>query len=205
VTATVTVQLPPAGITPPVNETTEYPTGALTVPPQLVLAVPDTDKPAGNVSVKADVMLADVVFGLLKVRVSVELPPAVIEGSLKDLPSTGGALTGGAAHEETVAVVESSVTAPLSASALPVNVAPVSKVTLARAITVPIKFVPVPRVAELPTCQKTSHRCAPPMSATEALLAVMRVLPIRKMKGASELPLALRVTVPVSVAEDAKQ
>jgi hypothetical protein len=33
----------------------------------------------------------------------------------------------------------------------------------------------------------------------------MRVLPIRKMKGASGLPPASRVRVPVMAAEDAKQ
>ena len=40
---------------------------------------------------------------------------------------------------------------------------------------VPTKDVDVPRVAELPTCQKTLQACAPPMRLTELLEAVMRV------------------------------
>ena len=114
-------------------------------------------------------------------------------------------MTGGAAHEDTDTVFESSVTAPVSASALPDDLALVSRVTLARAITVPMKLVPVPRVAELPTCQKTLQRCASLISTTDASLAVMSVLLILKIKTASGLPLALRVRVPVIAAEDAKQ
>ena len=110
-----------------------------------------------------------------------------------------------AEHEVTDTVFESSVTAPLRASALPDNLALVSRVMLVRAITVPMKFVPVPRVAELPTCQKTSHRCAPLMSATVESLAVVMVLPMRKIKTESGLPSAFRVSVPVMAAEDAKQ
>ena len=110
-----------------------------------------------------------------------------------------------AEHEVTDTVFASSVTAPVSAIALPVAAALVSKVMLAWAITVPIKFVPVPKVAELPTCQKTSHRCALLTSITEALLAVVRVLPMRKIKTESGLPSPFRVSVPVMAAEDAKQ
>src|SRR5580658_402233 len=190
---------------PPVKVTTDRPIVALTVPPQVVLAFPETDMPLGNVSVRTDVMLAAVLSGLLKVRVSVELPPAVIEGLLKDLASTGGALTGGAAQEGTDTVFDSSVTSPLRASALPNNLASVSRPMLVSAIIVPTKSVPVPRVAELPTCQKTSHRCAPLMSATEALLAVIRVLPTWKIKTASGFPPASRVSVPVMAAEVVKQ
>jgi len=149
-------------------------------------------------------MVAAVLSGLLKVKVSVELSPALIEGAMNDLLITGGELPV-AAHEGTDTVFESSVTAPVSASALPVEVALVSKVILARAITVPIKFVPVPRVAELPTCQKTPHGCAPLTSATEASLAVMRVLGTRKINTASGLPSSFRVSVPVMAAVDPKQ
>jgi len=46
----------------------------------------------------------------------------------------------------------------------------------------PLKSVVVPRVAELPTCQKTLQGCAPLISTTRALDAVVRVLPIWKMK-----------------------
>jgi len=66
----------------PVNDTTDWPIVALTVPPQVVVAFPATNVPAGNVSVNAEVSLAAVLFGLLKVKVSVEWPPARIEGAL---------------------------------------------------------------------------------------------------------------------------
>jgi hypothetical protein len=42
----------------------------------------------------------------------------------------------------------------------------------------PMKAEPVPRVAELPTCQKTFAASAPFMAATTLLLAVVSVLPI---------------------------
>ena len=54
-------------------------------------------------------------------------------------------------------VFESRVTAPFSANSLPFTVAPVFAVMEMLAMTVPTKWVPVPRVAELPTCQKTLH------------------------------------------------
>jgi len=114
-------------------------------------------------------------------------------------------LTGGAAQEDTDTVFESSVTAPVSASKLPDDFALVSRVMLAWAITEPMRSVPVPRVAELPTRQKTLQRCAPLISTTDASLAVMSVLLTLKIKTASGLPLALRVSVPVIAAEDAKQ
>jgi hypothetical protein len=75
-----------------------------------------------------------------------------------------------------------------------------------RARMVPLKVVPIPRVAELPTCQKTLEACAPPMRFTLLLLAaVISVLPIWKMKTAFGLPLPLRVTVPVMKTEDESQ
>ena len=111
----------------------------------------------------------------------------------------------GAEHEVTETVLESRVTAPLRASALPDRAALVSRVMLASAITVPTKLVPVPSVAELPTCQKTSHGCAPLINTTEASLAVISVLATLKMKTALGLPPALRVSAPVMAAEDEKQ
>jgi hypothetical protein len=47
------------------------------------------------------------------------------------------------------------VTAAVRASARPSMLALSFMVMLARAMTVPTKAVPVSRVAELPTCQKT--------------------------------------------------
>ena len=47
----------------------------------------------------------------------------------------------------------SSVTAPVSASALPCSVAAVFKVTEADAMMFPMNWLPAPIVAELPTSQ----------------------------------------------------
>jgi hypothetical protein len=205
VTSTVIVTLPLAGMVPPAIETELPPTGAVTVPPLVVVALPTTVTPLGKESVKGDVIVAAVSFGLVMVMVSVESPPATIVGVLKDSESTGGLLAGGPEQDGTETALESSVTAPFNPIARPNIVALVSSVTLASAITVPIKLVLVPRVAELPTCQKTWHCSAPLMSTTEASLAVMRVLATLKMKTAFGSPPALSVSAPVIAAEDEKQ
>jgi hypothetical protein len=64
------------------------------------------------------------------------------------------------------AVLSSNVTAPVRAKALPSSTAPVVSVTDACARMVPTKVEVVPRVAELPTCQKTLAACAPPIRTT---------------------------------------
>jgi hypothetical protein len=99
----------------------------------------------------------------------------------------------------------SSVTAPVRASRLPDVDAAVVAVMDVKARTLPIKIELVPRVAELPTCQKTLHVLPLLITCTRALLAVMNVLPIWKMNTLAELPCASRVSVPVSWAEVAKQ
>jgi hypothetical protein len=61
-----------------------------TVPPaQVVLALPETTTPLGNVSVSGPVRVAAVVFALFKVIVRVEVPPGAIVAGLKALPSVG--------------------------------------------------------------------------------------------------------------------
>lgn len=55
----------------------------------------------------------------------------------------------------------SNVTAPVRAKARPSSAAPVAIVTDAWARMVPLKIEFVPRVAELPTCQKMLHALAP--------------------------------------------
>ena len=92
------------------------------------------------------------------------------------------------AHTEEETWLVSSVTAPVCAKALPCTVAPVVRVSLVRARILPVKDVPVPSVAELPTCQNTLQLCAPLIGRTEEVLAVVRVLPIWKMKTALGLP-----------------
>jgi len=72
---------------------------------------------------------------------------------------------------------------------------------LASAMMVPWNCVPVPSVAELPTCQKTAHPPAPLIRRTLELDAVVIVLPIWKMKVGLVLPSPSRVRMPVSCAE----
>lgn len=75
----------------------------------------------------------------------------------------------------------------------------------ARASTVPTKVLPVPSVAELPTCQKTWHAWAPLSITTELADAVVSVDPIWKMNTAFGSPCPSRVNAPVSCAEVLKQ
>ena len=77
--------------------------------------------------------------------------------------------------------MESKVTAPVRANALPFRTAPVVRVMDAWASMVPLKVEPVPRVAELPTCQKTLLAVAPPAKMTWLPDAVVSVDAIWKM------------------------
>ena len=108
---------------------------------------------------------------------------------------------------QVLTLLPSSVTAPLRASALPFEFAPVVKVMLESARMSPVNDVPVPSVAELPTCQKTLLQLLPPllMTVTDEALAVVSVLPILNRKSAFALPRALRVNAPVSCADVVKQ
>ena len=72
-------------------------------------------------------------------------------------------------------VLVSRATAPFWVSNRPVMFAPVFAVTDVRARTVPTNVDPLPRVAELPTFQKTLHWLAPPVNSTRLADAVMRV------------------------------
>jgi hypothetical protein len=60
----------------------------------------------------------------------------------------------------------------------PFDVAPVLRVMELFAMIFPTKLVVVPKVAELPTCQKTLHGEAPLINDTLDPLAVVRVVPI---------------------------
>ena len=90
----------------------------------------------------------------------------------------------------------SNVTAALRARARPCRLAPVFKVTACRAMIVPLKMEFVPRVAELPTCQKMFLAWAPPARTTCVLPSVVSVEAIWKMKTAFALPWASSVTFP---------
>jgi hypothetical protein len=76
---------------------------------------------------------------------------------------------------------------------------------LVSARILPVKLLPVPSVAELPTCQNTLQPCAPLIRFTTEPLAVVNALPVWKTKPALGLPCASSVTVPVSPAAAAKQ
>ena len=83
-------------------------------------------------------------------------------------------------------VSSSSVTAPLRANARPCTVTFVVTLIEVRAKMLPTKLEPVPRVAELPTCQKTLHSCAPLINRcqltrvrTQPLLGVFELLVLR--------------------------
>jgi hypothetical protein len=106
---------------------------------------------------------------------------------------------GEAAHVALVMVLESNVTAPFRARVRPfTTVALVFSVIDVKARMFPLKAVFVPRVAELPTCQKTLHAWVPLMRFTLLADAVVRVDPIWKMKTALGSPWPSSVTVPVS-------
>jgi hypothetical protein len=75
----------------------------------------------------------------------------------------------------------SNVTAPVLAKALPWRTAPVPSEMDARARMFPENVEEVPRVAELPTCQKTLAALAPLMRTTLLLVAVVSPLAIWKI------------------------
>jgi len=95
VIVTVTIHEPLAGIEPPVKVTVELSWTAATVPPQVVLARPETSRPAGMASTKGAVSVAAVLLGLLKVMMRVENSPTTIVGGLKALPIVGLTITRG--------------------------------------------------------------------------------------------------------------
>jgi len=78
----------------------------------------------------------------------------------------------------------------------------VTRVMEVVAMTFPTKFVPVPRVAELPTTQRTPHECPPLIINTSELEAVVNVEPMIKTHLAFAFPCAFNVSVPVSCAEE---
>jgi hypothetical protein len=90
-------------------------------------------------------------------------------------------------------VLVSNVTAPVRAKALPVSAAPVVTVTDAWAMMVPWKIEYVPRVAELPTCQKTLAAVTPPVRIIWLLVAVVSEVAIWKTKKLVAEPLSVRL------------
>ena len=62
------------------------------VPPQVLLALPETTMPLGNVSLSGALNLAGALFELVRVTVSVEIPPNGMDAGLKDLRRLGETL-----------------------------------------------------------------------------------------------------------------
>jgi hypothetical protein len=79
-----------AGIVPPVNVTFGSPVLPVRVPPQVVVAVPESTIPLGKVSTSGDERVAALLLGFVNVMVREEDPPALIVEGLKDLLSVGG-------------------------------------------------------------------------------------------------------------------
>ncbi len=154
--------------------------------------MPNTVEPFLNCT--APVGMAEPVAGVT-VAVKVTGWPAC-DGLFEDVSAVVVAVVP-VAQVDRVMVLVSMVTAPLRARVRPSTNAPVFAVMDVRARMFPLKPVFVPRVAELPICQKTLQDWAPLIRATLLFEAVVRVEPIWKMKTAFGSPWASRVTVPV--------
>jgi len=106
------------------------------------------------------------------------------------------------AHVGLVNVSSSRVTAPFRARVRPWTVTPVFTPIEVSARMFPTNVEFVPRVAELPTCQKTLHSWAPLTSETVLSEPVMSVESVWKMNTVFGLPPASRVSVPVRPSAD---
>lgn len=101
------------------------------------------------------------------------------------------------AHDGAVKVSLISVTAPFLAKARPSTDTPLFNVIEVRARMLPTNTELLPRVAELPTCQKTLQAWAPPISDTTLADAVVKVELVWKMKTEFGSPCPSSVYVPV--------
>src|SRR4051812_16501087 len=93
-------------------------------------------------------------------------------------------------------MLESSVIAPVCVRARPSITAPVFNEMDMEARMFPLKIDVVPRVAELPTCQKILAALAPPERTILVPANVVRVEPIWRIQTAFGSPPASRVTFP---------
>jgi hypothetical protein len=99
---------------------------------------------------------------------------------------------------QALTVLVSKVTAAPSATNDPTLDTFVVTVMAVLARIIPLNFVPVPNVAELPTAKITLHALALLINLTVEADAVVIVEPIWKMNRAFALPLASRVSFPVT-------
>lgn len=109
-------------------------------------------------------------------------------GTVVVVVTVGVVVVTGGAQVGVVMVFVSRVTAPLIANRRPSTVASVVAVMSVSANRFPRNTELVPRVAELPTCQKTLHACVPLINATVLDDDVISVDPAWKTKTASGSP-----------------
>lgn len=112
----------------------------------------------------------------------------VVSGGTVVVVVVGVVVVTGGAQVGIVTVFVSRVTAPLIANRRPSTVASVVAVMSVSANRFPRNTELVPRVAELPTCQKTLHACVPLINATVLDDDVISVDPAWKTKTASGSP-----------------
>jgi hypothetical protein len=155
---------------------------SVVVPVSVVVAVPVSD--AVSLVESVVVPISDVVALVVSVVVA-----AVVVATTLHVPR---ALT----------VFVSKVTAPFNAYNPPFEVTPVVTVMDARATTFPCKAEYVPRVAELPTCQKTLQALAPFTNKTSEYEAVVRVDPIWKTHTLLGSACPSSVRIPVNSVSD---
>jgi hypothetical protein len=135
----------------------------------------------GAVEVVDAVVGADVVVGADAVVVVVAdgavLVVVVVDDVADDADVVVVVPTTAAAQAGTVMTLSSRVTAPFRAKTRPLTSAPVLSVMDVSASNEPLNWLVVPSVAELPTCQKTWHACAPFSSTTRLPVAATNVEP----------------------------
>src|SRR5437667_5716726 len=124
-------------------------------------------------------------------------PVAALAGTVK--LTVGAVVSAGIANPM---ILESRVTAPVRANSRPSTAAPVVTVMEANARMFPLNTEPVPRVAELPTCQNTVAALAPPLRITWRAEVVVRVDAIWKMKTALASPWASSVRSPEEISSE---
>ena len=120
------------------------------------------------------------------------LPATAVSVSLAAFMIPAKAMLGGGL----AMILDASVIAPFSANSLPFTAAPVFSEMDWMARMLPLRTEFAPRVADVPTCQKTLEALAPPARTIWLPAAVVSVVAIWNMKTALGSPLASRVRLP---------
>src|SRR5437762_13703117 len=99
-------------------------------------------------------------------------------------------------------ILESRVTAAVRANNRPSTAAPVVMVMEAKARMFPLNTEPVPKVAELPTCQKTLAALAPPLKIFWRPDVVVTVIYTLSLHDALPISRASSVRSPEEIASE---